>query len=140
MNCGMNYHTIIVHRTRKSHWKWLSCANKRCISLTSEGGLSNACKALVSPPPVSHTAEITNILVEKHPPATFPVTMSAFGNASGSSVPLADVDITERCINSFHRLSGGGPSGLRPIHLKNCLSTEYRDEVSEMYSPYKLIS
>ena len=30
-----------------------------------------------------------------------------------------------------HRLSGGGPSGLRPIHINNCLSTEYRDEVLE---------
>ena len=34
-------------------------------------------------------------------------------------------------IRSFHRLSGGGPSGLRPIHLKNCLGTEHRDEVLE---------
>ena len=32
---------------------------------------------------------------------------------------------------SFHRLSGGGPSGLRPIHLKNCLMTVHRDEILE---------
>ena len=103
----------------------------RCISLTSEGGLSNACKALVSQPPVSHTEETTNILAAKHPPATSPVNMSAFGSASSSLVPLTDVALTEQGINSFHRLSGGGPSGLRPIHLKNCMSTEYRDEVLE---------
>ena len=57
--------------------------------------------------------------------------MQTIGNASSSLVPLADVDSVEKCIRSFHRLSGGGPSGLRPIHLKNCLSTEHRDEVLE---------
>ena len=57
--------------------------------------------------------------------------MSAFGNSSNALVPLADTNLIEKCIRSFHRLSGGGPTGLRPIHLKNCLSTEHRDEVLE---------
>ncbi|CAL4077907.1 unnamed protein product [Meganyctiphanes norvegica] len=103
----------------------------RCINLTSEGGYSNACKALVNPPPLGHTSEVRDQLEEKHPQATLPVDLSNFGNASNNLVPHADVDTTERCIRSFHRLSGGGPSGLRPIHIKNCLSTEYRDEVLE---------
>ena len=46
-------------------------------------------------------------------------------------IPHAEVDLVERCIHSFHRLSGGGPSGLRPVHIKNCFSTEHRDEVLE---------
>ena len=70
-------------------------------------------------------------LKDKHPPASHHVDMSAFGNASSNMVPLADVDLVERCIRSFHRLSGGGPSSLRPIYLKNCLATVYRDEVLE---------
>ena len=57
--------------------------------------------------------------------------MSSFGNASDSLVPQASVDLVESCIRSFHRLSGGGPSGLRPIHLQNCLATEHRDEFLE---------
>ena len=76
-------------------------------------------------------AEVVNVLAQKHPPANLPVNMSAFGNASCNLVPLADVDLVEQCIRSFHRLSGGGPSGLRPIHIKCCLSTEDRDEVLE---------
>ena len=57
--------------------------------------------------------------------------MRSFGDASSAQVPLADTDLIEKCIRSFHRLSGGGPSALRPIHLQNCLSTEHRDEVLE---------
>ena len=106
-------------------------SQERCISLTSEGGYSNACKSLVSPPPLSHTVEITNKLADKHPIAEGPVDLSNFGNASSTLVPQADVDVVEQSIRSFHRLSGGGPSGLRPIHLKNCISTEHRDEVLE---------
>ena len=101
----------------------------RCISLTGEGGLSQACNSLVSPPPLGQTAEVSARLAEKHPTAESPVDLSNLGNASASLVPLADTDLIEQCIRSFHRLSGGGPSGLRPIHLKNCLSTEHRDEV-----------
>ena len=68
---------------------------------------------------------------EKHPRSERPVDLSSFGNASISQVPLADVALVESSIRSFHRLSGGGSSGLRPIHLKNCISTEHRDEVLE---------
>lgn len=103
----------------------------RCINLTGEGGFSNACNALVSPPPLGHTADVTSLLCEKHPPAVNPVDLNAFSNASSALVPSIDVDTVEKCIRSFHRLSGGGPTGLRPIHLKNCLSTEYRDEFLE---------
>ena len=106
----------------------------RCINLTSEGGFSNSCKALVSSPPLGHTADVTHQLVMKHPPSDNPVNLNAFANASSSLVPLSDVETIENCIKSFHRLSGGGPSGLKPIHLKNCLTTEYRDEVLERCS------
>ena len=104
---------------------------QRCISLAGEGGYSNACRALISEPPLAHTTEVRNLLEEKHPAADRHVDLSDFGNASTNLVPVADVDMTECCIRSFHRLSGGGPSGLRPIHIRNCLSTEHRDEVLE---------
>lgn len=107
---------------------------ERCISLTSEGGYSNACKALVSSPPLTHTADVTKKLIEKHPSSNHPVSLGMFGNASSSLVPISDVESIEGCIRSFHRLSGGGPSGLKPIHLKNSLTTEHRDEVLEKCS------
>ena len=70
----------------------------RCISLTSEGGYSIACKALVSPPPLGYTAEVTSQLVKKHPPSAHPVNLNAFGNASSTQVPLSDVETIEKCI------------------------------------------
>ena len=104
---------------------------ERCINLVGEGGISNACKALVSQPPISYSREISHQMQEKHPKSDRPVDLSSFGNSSSSLVPLADAALVESCIRSFHRLSGGGASGLRPIHLKNCLTTEHRDEVLE---------
>ena len=103
----------------------------RCISLVGEGGLSNACKALVDPPPINQTPEVVQLMKAKHPKATRQVDLSSFGEASRSQVPDVDVSQVESCIRSFHRLSGGGSSGLRPVHLKNCLSTEHRDEILE---------
>ena len=101
----------------------------RCISLTGEGGFSKACKALVDPSPLGHTPEVLGHLKYKHPSATSNIDMSSFGNASDSLVSQANVVLVERCIRSFHRLSGGGPSGLKPIHLKNCLNTEHCEEI-----------
>ena len=49
------------------------------------------------------------------------IDLSTLGNASVALVPQLDAASVEQSIRSFHRLSGGGPSGLRPIHLKNCL-------------------
>ena len=104
---------------------------QRCIALTSEGGYSNASKALTSPPPLGQTAETTAQLREKHPSSSLPIDLSTLGNANSTLVPHITTASAEESIRSFHRLSGGGPSGLRPIHLKNCLSTEHRDEFVE---------
>ena len=102
---------------------------QRCIALTSEGGFSNACKALTSSPPPGQSAEVIAQLKEKHPPSSQPIDLSTAGNANISLVPQIDTASVEKSIRSFHRLSGGGPSGLRPIYLQNCLSTEHRDEI-----------
>ncbi|CAL4245926.1 unnamed protein product [Meganyctiphanes norvegica] len=53
----------------------------RCMSLASEGGFGNACKALVGQPPLLHTAETTERLKEKHPLTNQPVDMSALGES-----------------------------------------------------------
>ena len=101
----------------------------QCINFISEGGFSKACKTLVGPPPLVHSTEVAERLAAKHPEATQSVDLNTFGDSSDSLVPLIDVEMVEHCIRSFHRLSGGGPSSLRPIHLKSCLTTEHRDEV-----------
>ena len=66
---------------------------ERCINLTGEGGLSNACRLLTSLPPFNHTAEIAGHLAEKHPAAKQPVDLSEFGNARSSLAPLVGVDL-----------------------------------------------
>ena len=58
--------------------------NERCIKLTGEYGYSNACKALVSAPPLSHTSEVRATLETKHPSASRPVDLSNFANASAN--------------------------------------------------------
>ena len=65
---------------------------ERCIDLTSEGGFGRACQALVSPPPLNHTEEVTGLLADKHPPSAQPVDMRTFGSASSGLVPQTDVD------------------------------------------------
>ena len=92
-------------------------SQERCINLTGEGGYSSACKVLVSPPPLGHTNEVKAQLEDNHPTAAHPVDLSALGNASSNLVPNADVDSIERCIRSFHRLSGGGQFILRSDYL-----------------------
>ena len=86
---------------------------------------------MISQPPLNQTAEVIEDLKRKHPQSGRNIDLSAYGNASSSLVPVADVSLVEQCVRSFHRLSGGGPSGLKPIHLKNCLSSEHRDEFLE---------
>ena len=102
---------------------------ERCIELCGEGGYGNACKSLVKPPPLGHTRDVFQHLKAKHPEARNPVDLSSFGSASRHLVPTIDAPRVESCIRSFHQLSGGGPSGLRPIHLKDCIETAHRDEI-----------
>ena len=71
---------------------------EKCISLTGEGGFSNACQSLVSPPPLGHTTEIAGKLANKHPAADRPVDLSNLGNLSSMFVPLADGNLVEKCI------------------------------------------
>ena len=94
----------------------------RCIALTAEGGFSNACRALTSSPPLDQSQDVAEQLRQKHPSAVNSVDLSRFGNASSTLVPLSDATVVEQCIISFHRLSDGGPSRLRPIHLKMALT------------------
>ena len=51
------------------------------------------------------------------------------GPASRAMVPTPTTDDVERAIRSFHKLSGGGPSALRPLHLQEALTPDCRDEV-----------
>ena len=103
---------------------------QRCIDLCAEGGDSAACKALVKEPPVGHSATTHRQLAAKHPPNNRPPSLNTLLGPRGPP-PTLDGNCVERAIRSFHRLSGGGPSGLKPLHLQQALCPELRDQVLE---------
>eukprot|EP00973_Karenia_brevis_P030704 4233189-Karenia_brevis.AAC.1 len=102
-------------RTRKtSEPKQEAQKHRRCVNLTREGGFGAACKALTKGAPLGHTAAIRNQLQEKHPANPTPPNLSTLGHARAGLAPEFDAEAVERAIRSFHRLSSGGPSALRP--------------------------
>ena len=103
---------------------------QRCIDLCGEGGDSAACKALTKDPPLSHSATVHRQLKDKHPLNNRPPSANTLLGPRGPP-PTFDGDTVERGIRSFHRLSGGGPSGLKPLHLQQALGPAYRDQVVE---------
>ena len=70
-------------------------------------------------------------------PAKISTVQPRFRSSSHSSPPSThltlapDTEAVERAIRSFHRLSSGGPSGLRPSHLQEALRAELKDELLE---------
>lgn len=98
----------------------------RCIELCGEGGYSAACKALTKEPPLGHSNAVFSQLRDKHP-ANNPPNFSDLMGARGPA-PSIEGDTVEKAIRSFHRLSGAGPSGLKPLHLQHSLEGELRDE------------
>ena len=51
--------------------------------------------------------------------------------AGSHLTPEISSERVDKATRSFHRLSGAGPSGLKPLHLQDTLRTELRDEVLE---------
>ena len=68
---------------------------------------------------------------QKHPPAVRPVDLSSFSQASRHLAPQVDAARVDTCLRSFHRLSGSGPSGLKPLHVQDVANTSSRDELLE---------
>ncbi len=100
----------------------------RCIELCREGGYSVACKALTKEPPLGRTATVHRRLATKHPPNSNLPGLSSLTGPRGVA-PSLDRESVEQAVRSFHKLSGAGPSGLKPLHLKEALVEGLRDEV-----------
>ena len=79
---------------------------------------------------MGHTADVYGKLRALHPTNTAPPSLASLLGPRGRP-PDVDGESVERAIRSFHRLSGSGPSGLKPLHLKQALGSEVRDEVLE---------
>ena len=95
----------------------------RAQELVREGLLSKACAALISEPPVAVTEGVRDEMRSKHPdPRQIDEArcskLRVVGSEAAGSFSKDDVD---NAMRAFPRGSAGGPSGLRPQHLKDGL-------------------
>ena len=93
-------------------------AQQVVLTAVKEGALSKAAKLLIEPKGIAPlTLETQESLRQLHPSAA-PPQLNPLSESESLSFELAEV---HRAISTFPRGSTGGPSGLRPHHLKQCL-------------------
>jgi hypothetical protein len=105
---------------------------ERAVELAKEGLFSKACSALLSSPPVEVTDEVEKEMRAKHPAPRPEETsrVKSLRDVSKSAASQVTPEIAAKAIRDFPRGSAGGPSGLRPQHLKDALVPGWADEVA----------
>ncbi|MBM4023654.1 MAG: hypothetical protein FJ284_15705, partial [Planctomycetes bacterium] len=105
--------------------------HERVAEFLREGLLHRGCAALLQTPPAEVTEAVVREMSAKHPPAREgeQTRRAALRPVSAAAAAQADGEAVLKALNSFPRLSGAGPSGLRPQHLKEALVPGLRDEV-----------
>ena len=94
---------------------------QRCVDLCREGGFGSACKALTKGDPLGFTPAVMSELRSKHPRNdSMPGWVSA-RTAGSHLTPEISSERVDKATRSFHRLSGAGPSGLKPLLLQDTL-------------------
>lgn len=106
--------------------------NDRATAMVQENLFSKACSALTNEPPAEVTREVVNEMRSKHPTARAEdrVRMSTLRHVSSAAAGQVDEDLVKKAIKDFPRGSSGGPSGLKPQHLKDALVAGWADEVA----------
>ena len=126
------------NRRRRSQAKSMdqSGRNERAIQLTKEELLSKACAALVNGPPAIVTEAIKVEMRNKHPAAREEDTGRTAGlrEVHPAAARLLSTDEVKKSVRKFPKGSGGGPSGLRPQHLKDALVGGLEDEVVKNFA------
>ncbi|CAE7231929.1 unnamed protein product [Symbiodinium natans] len=107
----------------------LEARHSRCRRLAAEGDLARACDALLQEPPLPRDAATLAALQAKHPQSPLP-DLAALGAPRPGAVPEFSAEAVAKAVRSFKRASAPGPSGLRPDHLRESLSTAHADEVA----------
>ena len=105
--------------------------HRRATELLREGLLQQASATLVQAPPVRVTDAIEQEMRLKHPAARQQEAERLAGLrvvAAAAAIHI-DEDALEKALNSFSPASAGGPSGLRPQHIKEAMAPGLRDEV-----------
>ena len=109
--------------------KQAASRRERACDLAGQGLFQKACGVLVQAPPVCASAEVAAEMRAKHPPAGTPLNEAELRRVHHSVAPLLDEDSVLKALRSFPKASGGGPSGLKPQHLRDALVPGLRDEV-----------
>ena len=80
-------------------------------------------------PPVIPTPSIVEEMRQKHPHGDCDQPRMGLRTIHAAAAPEVDVEGIFRAIQSFPRYSGGGPSGLRPNHIREALVPGSRDQI-----------
>ena len=121
---------FVPRRNKKQNTEKISPeVRDRVAELVAQGQLHKACSALVNKPPVETTPEVIREMKSKHPVERAPIDWSRLRNIHSSAAPTVEEDCVQRMIMSFAKGSGGGPSGLKPQHIKDALQPGFRDEL-----------
>ena len=102
---------------------------QRCIDQCREQAFSKGCAALTKGAPLGHSLTVANALADKHPRAAHPPNLDHLSPATPGLVPTFTPQDVEKAVRSFSPHSAGGPSGLRPIWLKDAATGASKDEL-----------
>ena len=102
------------------------------MALLRDNLLAKACSSLKNEPPAEVTASVIEEMTNKHPD---PRLEDISGRAdlrpiSAAAAQVVDIEAVSDAVYSFARGSSGGPSGLKPQHLKDAFVPGWRDEVA----------
>ena len=97
----------------------------RATDLAREGQYRQAAKALISQGLDFDSPEAVENMQEKHPFSPPPPPLPP---ADSSSYSFKSEDVIS-ALNPFHSLSAGGPSGMRPAHFKEAVTSDRRNSL-----------
>ena len=119
--------------TRRSSQSSASEAKKqqRAVTLLKEELYGKAASALVNEPPAAVNDTVRQEMRAKHPAARVDDSrrMGALREVSSAAALSLGPEVIQQVIKAFPRGSAGGPSGLKPQHLKDALVPGMADEV-----------
>ena len=99
------------------------------MSLYRKGNYIKACSILTQKPPSVVTQSVVAEMKAKHPEPRHPIDWTSLRDVHFSAAASVDDDLVQKMISSFPRGSAGGPSGLKPQHMKDALQEGFRDEL-----------
>ncbi len=101
----------------------------RVDELVSQQQFSKACSAVAEEPPVEVTPRVVARMQDKHPAACHPLDWTRLRPVSPAASPNLDQELVAKMVRSFLKGSAGGPSGLKPQHIKDAAIPGCEDEL-----------